>query len=276
MGAKGATGARGAKGLPHRSDGRGGAKASATAKKVALVRALSKLGYASRSQAYGLIRSGRVQVNGRVANDPALLVAPGLTRIEIGNVELEAAAWRCIALNKPRSVVTTRTDPEGRKTVYDMIADLDARVVPIGRLDLASMGLLLLTNDTQLADWLTDPATGVVRRYVVTVRGEFNDDSVRSLTNGIVDRGEPLKAAAIKILKRSQRETHLIVELTEGKNREIRRMLKAAGHEVTRLKRIAFGGIELGDLAPGKWRDVSPDEIRAAFPKATHSARMRS
>ena len=265
----------GAKGLPRRRDGHHGAKAGA--KKVALVRALSKLGYASRSQAYGLIRSGRVQVNGRVANDPALLVAPGLTRIEIDGAELEPAAWRCIALNKPRSVVTTRSDPEGRKTVYDLIADLDERVVPVGRLDLASTGLLLLTNDTQLADWLTDPATAVVRRYVVTVRGEFSDESVRSLTQGIVDRGEPLKAASIEILKRSKRETHLIVELTEGKNREIRRMLKAAGHEVTRLKRIALGGIELGDLAPGTWRDVSADEIRAAFPKAPiNSVQKRS
>lgn len=266
MGAMGAKGAKGAKGLPRRSDGRGGAKAGA--KKVALVRALSKLGYASRSQAYGLIRSGRVHVNGRVANDPALLVAPGLTRIEIAGVELEPAVWRCIAFNKPRGVVTTRSDPEGRKTVYDLIGDLDARVVPVGRLDLASTGLLLLTNDTQLADWLTDPATGVVRRYVVTVRGEFSDESARSLTKGIVDRGETLKAASIEILKRSKRETHLLVDLTEGKNREIRRMLKAAGHEVTRLKRIAFGGIELGDLAPGKWRDVSVDGIRRAFPRS--------
>jgi len=109
------------------------------------------------------------------------------------------------------------------------------------------------------------------------VRGEFFDESVRSLTQGIVDRGEPLKAASIDILKRSKRETHLIVELTEGKNREIRRMLKAAGHEVTRLKRIALGGIQLGDLTLGTWRDVSPDEIRAAFPKAPiHGVQKRS
>ena len=130
------------------------------ARKVALVRALSKLGYASRSQAYGLIRSGRVEVNGRVVTDPALQVAPGLTRIEIAGVELHPAPWHCIALNKPRKVVTTRRDPEGRTTVYDLIADLDAHVVAVGRLDLASTGLLLMTSDTQLADWLTDPATG--------------------------------------------------------------------------------------------------------------------
>ena len=256
----------GAKGLPRRRDGHGGAKASA--KKVALVRALSKLGYASRSQAYGLIRSGRVQVNGRIANDPALLVITGLTRIEIGGAELERTPWICIALNKPRKVVTTRRDPERRPTVYDLISDVDARVVPVGRLDFASTGLLLMTSDTDLANWLTDPATGIVRRYVVTARGELSDESAQSLVKGTAVGGELLQATRIEILKRSKRETHLIVELAEGKNREIRRMLKAAGHETTRLKRIAFGAIDLGDLPPGKWRNVSVEEIRRAFPRA--------
>lgn len=261
MGKFGATGARGASGARR-------ARGATETKKVALVRALSKLGYSSRSQAYELVRTGKVEVNGRVVTDPALLVAPGLTRIQVAGVEVDRAPWLCIALNKPRSVVTTRADPKGRKTVYDLISGVDARVVPVGRLDLASTGLLLMTNDTPLADWLTDPATGIVRRYVVTVRGELADTSAASLTKGVVDGGETLKAASIDIRKRSKRETHIIVELTEGKNREIRRMLKAAGHEVTRLKRIAFGGIELGDIAPGKWRNISAGEIRTAFPRA--------
>lgn len=265
-GARGAGGAKGAGSLPRRRDRRSGAKAGA--KKVALVRALSKLGLASRSQAYEMVRSGKVEVNGRVVTDPALQVAPGLTRIQVAGVEAEQARWVCIALNKPRKVVTTRSDPDRRPTVYDLIADVDARVVPVGRLDLASTGLLLMTNDIELADWLTDPANAIVRRYVVTVRGELSDERAQSLVKGIVDAGERLKATSIDILKRSKRETHLIVELTEGKNREIRRLLKAAGHETTRLKRIAFGPIDLGDLPPGTWRNVPVEEIRKAFPQA--------
>ena len=234
--------------------------------KVALVRALSKLGYASRSQAYDLIRTGKVEVNVRIVTDPAMRVAPGLTRIQVAGLDVQHAPWLCIALNKPRKVVTTRSDPEGRATVYEFIADVGSRLVPVGRLDLASTGLLLMTNDTQLADWLTDPANAIVRRYVVTVRGELSDTAAQSLREGIADSGEILKATSIDILKRSRRETHIIVELTECRNREIRRMMKGAGREVTRLKRVAFGGIELGDLAPGKWRAVTREEIRAAFP----------
>ena len=245
-----------------------------SAGKVALVRALSKLGYASRSQSYALIREGKVEVNGRVAMDPAMLVAPGLTRIRVAGVDVERAPWLCIALNKPRNVVTTRSDPEGRATVYDFITDVGARLVPVGRLDLASTGLLLMTNDTQLANWLTDPENAIIRRYVVTVRGELSDVAARSLIEGITESGEVLKAKSIDIRKRSKRETHIIVGLTEGRNREIRRLMKRVGHEVTRLKRVAFGGIELGELAAGKWRYVTREDIRAAFPEigATLSA----
>ncbi len=234
---------------------------------VALDRALSKLGYTSRSQAGQLIRAGKVSVNGRVLTDPRSSTRPEHDCIRIEGVFLQRERWTLVALNKPRRVVTTRHDPEGRTTVYEFLTDA-ARVVPVGRLDYASSGLLLFTNDTQFANWLTDPATGLIRRYVVTVRGGLSDETARALEAGVTDRGEPLKAATVEVLKRSKRETHLVVELTEGKNREIRRLLNSAGHEVTRLKRVAFGGLELGDLAPGKWRNVSVQEARAAFPSA--------
>ena len=148
----------------------------------------------------------------------------------------------------------------------------DARsLVAVGRLDLASTGLLLLTTDTQLAAWLTDPGNGIVRRYVVTARGAVSDEEVRAMEQGIGG----LQARSVEVQKRSKKETHLVIELTEGRNREIRRLLKGAGpagHDVTRLLRVAFGGIELGTLQPGRWREVTRDEVAAAFPLTPPSA----
>jgi 23S rRNA pseudouridine2605 synthase len=250
-------------------------------KKVPLERALSKLGLASRAEARRLIVNGRVKLDGRRAHDPRALVVPERVKISMDGQSVARAAWRLVLLHKPRGVVTTKRDPQGRPTVYDCLraaaataatmaaASADGawpdHLVPVGRLDLASTGLLLLTSDTRLADWLTDPRNAVVRRYVVTIRGALRPDAQASLP----------EAATIKVLKRSNRETHLIVELTEGKNREIRRMFEALGHDVTRLKRIAFGSLELGDLQPGTWRDVSRDECRSAFPQASRAPRTK-
>ena len=206
--------------------------------RVPLERALSKLGLASRAEARELIRSGRVRIGGRVAADPLAPVVPERAAIAVDGRPVERPAPLTILLNKPRGVVTTRSDPEGRPTVYTCLTGLEAHVVPVGRLDAATSGLLLFSNDTRFADWVTDPANAVPRVYTVTVR------------------------------KRSRRESHLIVELTEGKNREVRRLLAAAGHAVTRLKRVSFGGLTLGDLPPGSWRPVAAEELRAAFPGA--------
>ena len=235
---------------------------------VPLERALSKLGLASRSEARDLIRAGRVAVDGRTETDPLREVVPERIRIEIDGRAIQRSEPLTILLHKPRGVVTTRSDPEGRPTVYGCLEGLDAHVVPVGRLDAATSGLLLLTNDTRFADWVTDPSNGVPRVYDVTVRGELSDGTAHRLEKGIEDSGEILRARSVTVRKRSKRETHLIVELTEGKNREIRRMLAAAGHEVTRLKRVAFGGLELGDLEPGKWRVIAMDELQGAFPGA--------
>lgn len=228
--------------------------------RVALERALSKLGLASRRDAQRLIRDGAVTVNGRVVLDPLAAVSPEGDAIDVRGIRAEPQRWRTIALHKPRGYVTTRRDPQGRPTVFDLLGTEAAGLVAIGRLDLATTGLLLLTTDTQLAERLTNPRNAVVRRYVVTVRGEVSDNDAASLERGIND----LRATSVVVQKRSRRETHLIVELTEGKNREIRRLFAGIGREVTRLLRVAYGPIGLETLQPGKWRNVSADEFSSA------------
>jgi 23S rRNA pseudouridine2605 synthase len=232
---------------------------------VSLDRALSKLGILSRTQAREAIRAGRVQIDGRFVNDPAALVYPEAATIAVDGVQQQRSKWRTILLHKPRGVVTTRHDPEGRRTVYDVIGDAARGLVPIGRLDLATTGLLILTSDTQLANQVTDPKNGVARVYVVTVRGRLDDADVATLLRSVDNGRDRLRAESIVLRKRSGRESHLTVELRQGRNREVRRLFDAIGHEVTRLKRIRMGGLELGSLEPGQWRDVSLGEIRAAF-----------
>jgi 23S rRNA pseudouridine2605 synthase len=240
--------------------------------RVPLARALSKLGIMSRTEAVHRILSGDVRVAGRVVRDPGFLVVPERAQIVIGDHAAERQPSLTILMNKPRGVVTTRRDPDGRRTVYDVLGSAAASgarlpyLSPIGRLDMASTGLLLLTNDTRLSDRLLDPANAITRTYIVTVRGSLTDDEVAGARRGVSERGELLKAHRLDVLKRSGRETHVRVELAEGRTRELRRLFAALGHEVTRLKRIAFGGLELGTLAPGAWRVVEPDELIAAFP----------
>lgn len=235
--------------------------------KVALDRALSKLGAASRTDARELILGGRVRVNGHVVTDPRHPVTLGRARLEVDAIPIAKKPFRLLLFNKPRGTVTTRRDPDGRPTVFDVIGAAADGVVAVGRLDRASTGLLLLTTDTDLANRLTDPSAGHARRYVVTVRGRVTPEDARRIETGIdapPARGggpapERLRAAHVTIRKASGRETHLIVELTEGKNREIRRLFAAVGHEVTRVHRIAFGDYELGDLQPGQWIEIRKD-----------------
>ncbi len=222
--------------------------------KIPLNRALSKLGILSRARATDAIRAGRGRVNGRIVLAPAQLVVPGRARIAVDGGRRTKAAWRAILFHKPRGVVTTRCDPEGRRTVFDVIGDAGDGLQAVGRLDRATSGLLLLTTDTQLASWITDPANAVPRVYVVTVRGELSADVAERL------------GAEIAIRKTSRRESHAVVTLREGRNRQVRRMFESAGHEVTRLKRVALGGLDLETLDPGQWRELTRAEIRAAFP----------
>jgi 23S rRNA pseudouridine2605 synthase len=244
--------------------------------RVPLNRALSKLGILSRSQAIAAILEGRVKVSSRIVRDPGYLVVPERGRIALDDERQESVPWRTVVLHKPRGVVTTRRDPEGRRTVHDVMAGAAAGDVrglnAVGRLDLATTGLLMLTTDTQLAAWITDPANAVPRVYLVTVKGEVSDDDALRLQQGVESRGEMLRAAAVTCRKRSRRESHFTLELHEGRNREVRRLFDAIEHPVTRLKRVRLGGLELRALEPGQWREVLPREVRAAFPQAPISA----
>jgi 23S rRNA pseudouridine2605 synthase len=228
---------------------------------VPLERALSKLGLASRSQTRKWIEAGCITVNGRIIKDPAFLVVPETARISVNGKPMARALACTIMLNKPRGIVTTKSDEKGRKTVYDLLPIHLQHLHPVGRLDMATTGLLLMTTDTQLSNFLTDPESKIPRIYTVSVKGKITEDEIKRLSEGIQDKEELLRASSVILRKVSNKESHLIVELTEGKNREIRRMFEALGTEVTALKRTAFGKLKLEDLDPGQYREIKKEEV---------------
>jgi 23S rRNA pseudouridine2605 synthase len=216
---------------------------------VPIDRALSKLGLASRAEARVLIREGRVRANGKLIEHVGERIKlDAKVSISGARVHGGTGARVVIAFNKPRGVVTTTKDPEGRQTVFNVLEEhgMTERLHAVGRLDLASTGLLLLTNDSDLLNRLTDPVSGVPRKYAVIVRGRVSPEEI-----------EGLDAHEIVIRKASGPETHLLVTLTQGKNREIRKMFEEIGHEVTRLHRVEFGPVSLEKLQPGEWIDVT-------------------
>ncbi|AYG61231.1 pseudouridine synthase [Rhizobium jaguaris] len=231
-------------------------------KRVTLPRALSKLGYCSRTQAEALIASGRVAVDGRKITDPAAWIDLDRAQIAVDGTEISAEKKLWFMLNKPRGLVTTRDDPEGRPTVYDCLRDIDARhLAPVGRLDKASEGLLLFTNDTVMAQALLDPVTHVGKIYHVQVNRIMDQELLHRMERGIVDDGELLTATSARLLRSGDRNGWIEVELKEGRNRQIRRMLEVLDIECLRLVRIAFGSITLGDLPKGAVRALTEAEI---------------
>ncbi len=232
---------------------------------VSLERALSKLGIASRRDARAAILAGRVAIGGRVVRDPGTPVVPERAVISLDGAPPRVAAWRAVLLHKPLGVITTRRDPHGRTTVFDWLGGEAEGLLAVGRLDRETTGLLLLTTDSQLADWLTDPANAIPRVYRARVRGEVAAPALRALEAGLEDRGELLRAARAELLAASARESRVLLTLVSGKNREARRLLAGVGHSVLQLERLAFGGLDLGTLAVGEHRELSADELRRAF-----------
>jgi 23S rRNA pseudouridine2605 synthase len=233
-------------------------------KRAGLARALSKLGFCSRSRATELIAAGRVRLNGATRRDPETPVYMDRDRIEVDRRIVGAEAKVYLMLNKPRGVVTTASDEKGRDTVYSCLREGLPWVAPVGRLDKASEGLLLLTNDSEWAARISDPETHLDKTYHVQVGAMIDETLLPAMTHGVrAGNGEVLRAKRARMLRSGQKNTWLEIVLDEGKNRQIRRMLEASDIEVLRLVRVAVGPLVLGELAKGNFRTLSSDEKRA-------------
>lgn len=240
-------------------------KSSLSSKRFTVDRLLSKLGVASRSMSQEWVRAGRVQVNGRVIRDPATWVLWPKDSLSVDEQPIQDSAKRLIVFHKPKGVITTHSDEKDRKTIFDVLpADL-GYMHAVGRLDQATSGVLLLTNDSTLSSYLTDPSHKVMRTYLVSVRGEFTEAQATEAVAGVLEGGDRLQCHTVKIQKSSGRESHLEVVLTQGKNREIRRLFMALRHEVTRLRRIQYGPFKLEDLPSGAWREIPIKDVRKSL-----------
>ncbi|HXK11275.1 MAG TPA: pseudouridine synthase [Vicinamibacteria bacterium] len=249
---------------------------------LSLARALSKLGVCSRREAQRWIADGRVRVNRATERSPSRWIDPARDRLFVdGRRVAETKAPVVLAFHKPAGLVTTRADPAGRPTVYDALeavgqpaaADAPAGpgwVFPVGRLDRDTSGLLIFTNDHRLGERLTSPEHHVPKTYHARVRGLPDREAIRALREGLaLDDGTLTRPARVRVLGTPRPRpaepgsTWLEIVLTEGKNRQVRRMGAAVGHEVLELVRVRIGGLALGALAPGAWRELGPSEIRS-------------
>jgi len=233
-----------------------------SSRRTGLARALSKLGYCSRSNAFDLIHAGHVSLNGKTCRDPEAPVRTGRDRIEVDGQQLAASTKIYLLLNKPRGVATA-SDEKGRKTVYSYLDQALPWIAPVGRLDKASEGLLLLTNDSEWAARVLAPETHLDKTYHVQIGAVADAALLESLTRGIrSEDGSFLRAKRVQVLRGGEKNTWLEIVLDEGKNRHIRRMLAALGIEVLRLLRIAIGPVRLGDLPKGASRAMTANEKR--------------
>lgn len=231
--------------------------------RTGLARALSKLGFCSRSRAAELIRMGKVSVNRVVRKNPEFPVVLGKDILVMDDESINAAKQVYLMLNKPRGLVTTASDEQGRDTVFTCFEGAKLpHLSPVGRLDKASEGLLLFTNDNVWADHITNPATGLDKTYHVQIEGPVDETQLARLRRGIHDEEVgSLVAKAVKILRTGEKNTWLEFTLDEGRNRHIRRLLEALEIEVLRLIRVKIGPLELGNLPKGKWRELSKNEV---------------
>jgi 23S rRNA pseudouridine2605 synthase len=231
---------------------------------VTLDRVLSRYGLASRTEARKAIRAGRLRVNGRVVRDADVWVKPGTDVIQLDGERLKRERRVYLLFYKPKGVITSHGDPAGRKTVYDHLGEVGRWVSPVGRLDKDTSGLLLLTNDTSFADFVTSPESRVPKNYLAKMNGLVSDDVIARLAAGVeMKRGDFARPESVRRAEDRGKYTWLEIVLTEGKNREVRRMIEAVGFRVLKLVRTRIGPLSFGSLQVGQWRELSPAEVAA-------------
>ena len=232
--------------------------------KVRLQKVLAQCGIASRRKAEELIEQGSVKVNGQTAR-LGDKVDPRKDKITVKGRRISSAAKNkhyYIMLHKPRGYVTTMQDEKGRKCVAELVKDVPARVYPVGRLDRESEGLLLMTNDGDFANKVTHPTQHVAKVYRVTVRPDITKEQIEEMSSGMEIDGRKTKPCEVHVITRGEGRVVIEVILREGRNRQIRKMCEKLGLEVARLKRTMIGQVKLGMLPQGKWRDLTPDEVK--------------
>ncbi len=228
-----------------------------------LDRVISKAGLGSRTEARSWIGRGRVQVNGKLVQTPDLWVDIDSDRITLDGKAIQKAERRYIVLYKPKGYVTTYHDPQGRPTVYSLIEDVGQFVGTVGRLDLDTTGLLLLTNDNDLSEVLTNPERKIPKTYMVKASTLLRDEQIQRLADGVELSDGPTRPAFVRKIRDSAKYTFFEITITEGRNRQIRRMLEAVDSKVLKLVRTRLGPLTLEGLRIGEWRPLTPTEVQA-------------
>src|SRR6266481_1662918 len=226
-----------------------------------LERVISKAGLGSRAEARRWIAAGRVGVNGKIVQTPDYWVDFARDKVTLDGKTVRAGKKIYLLLYKPKGYLTTHKDPEGRPTVYDLISDTGAWVVPVGRLDLDTSGLLILTNDTQFAERLTNPEHRVPKTYQLKASTLLTDEQIDWLRKGVTLADGPTRPAIVKRLRDTAKYTFLEITITEGRNRQVRRMVEAVGGKVLKLVRTAIGSVRIGELVIGKHRPLTEEEL---------------
>jgi 23S rRNA pseudouridine2605 synthase len=229
-----------------------------------LERVISKAGLGSRTEARRWIHQGRVRVNGTIVENPDAWIDMERDRVRFDDKPLRVRERLYLLLYKPTGYITSYKDPDGRPTVYDLLEnDIKTFVSPVGRLDLDTSGLLLMTNDTQLAERVTNPDSHVSKTYLVKASRVLSDEQLQRLRDGILLSDGLTRPATVVRLRDSGKYTHFEITLTEGRNRQVRRMVEALGAVVLKLVRVQLGALRIGTLPIGQWRHLTPDEVDA-------------